>query len=132
MDMSITEFKYRERWGKIMNNIKDVQEDSLSVPDVKTIDTPQYEFPLKFDAGGNFYKSDDAWNALSIAEKAEMMKVAIRNGITNLKEIRQRYNEYAKGGHDNSFIQKNIPLSAYTPNSDGKTENYFFRYKKQK
>ena len=39
---------------------------------------------------------------------------------------------YSKGGHDNSFIQKNIPLSAYTPNSDGKTETYFFRYKKQK
>ena len=32
-------------------------------------------------------------------EKAEMMKVAIKNGITNLSDIRQKYNEFAKGGN---------------------------------
>ena len=35
---------------------------------------------------------------------------------------------YSKGGHDNSFIRRNIPLSAYAPNSDGKIENSFYRY----
>lgn len=36
---------------------------------------------------------------------------------------------YSKGGHDVSFIRRDIPLSVYTPNSDGKIENHFFRYK---
>lgn len=35
---------------------------------------------------------------------------------------------YSRGGHDNSFIRKGVPLSVYTANSDGKTENRFFRY----
>ena len=35
------------------------------------------------------------WDELSMAEKAEMMKVAVRQGITNLSDIKQRYNEFA-------------------------------------
>ena len=35
---------------------------------------------------------------------------------------------YSRGGHDQSFLRRNIPISAYTPNSDGKTENHFFKY----
>lgn len=40
----------------------------------------------------------DAWDALSLKDKAEMMKVAVRNGITDLKTIREKYNEFAEGG----------------------------------
>ncbi len=39
-----------------------------------------------------------SWNDLSIREKSEMMKVAIKNGITDLNDIRQAYNEFAEGG----------------------------------
>lgn len=42
------------------------------------------------------------WNDLSISDKAEMMKVAIANGITTLPEIRRTYNEFAKGGKMNA------------------------------
>jgi len=35
---------------------------------------------------------------------------------------------YSRGGHDDSFIRRNIPLSVYTANSDGHTENMFYRY----
>lgn len=35
---------------------------------------------------------------------------------------------YSKGGHDNSFLRTNVPLSVYTANSDGHTQNVFFRY----
>nr|DAF86985.1 MAG TPA: Lysozyme [Siphoviridae sp. ctZiV25] len=42
------------------------------------------------------------WNNLSISDKAEMMKVAIANGITTLPEIRRTYNEFAKGGKMNA------------------------------
>ena len=41
---------------------------------------------------------DNLWDSLSMKEKAEMMKVAIANGITSLPEIKQAYNEFAKGG----------------------------------
>lgn len=39
----------------------------------------------------------NAWNNLSIKEKSDMMKVAIRNGITNLADIKAKYNEFAEG-----------------------------------
>ena len=39
-----------------------------------------------------------AWDNLSMLEKSEMMKVAVRNGITDLKTIREKYNEFAGGG----------------------------------
>lgn len=39
-----------------------------------------------------------AWDNLSVKEKADIMKVAISNGITNLSDIKQRYNEFAEGG----------------------------------
>lgn len=40
-----------------------------------------------------------AWDNLSMQEKSEMMKVAVRNGITDLKTIREKYNEFAEGGN---------------------------------
>ena len=40
-----------------------------------------------------------AWDNLSIREKADMMRAAIRNGITTLPEIKQAYNEFAEGGN---------------------------------
>ena len=46
----------------------------------------------------NFLQPRDVWDRLSLAEKAEMMKVAVNNGYTNLKDIRDKYNEFAEGG----------------------------------
>ena len=46
----------------------------------------------------DLFAPKDAWDKLSMVEKSEMMKVAVRNGITNLQEIRKRYNEFAEGG----------------------------------
>lgn len=34
------------------------------------------------------------WGNLSMKEKADIMKVAVQNGITNLKDIREKYNDY--------------------------------------
>lgn len=48
---------------------------------------------------GNFLQPRDAWDRLSLAEKAEMMKVAVNNGIFNLQDIRDKYNEFAEGGN---------------------------------
>lgn len=41
----------------------------------------------------------DKWNSLSQAHKAEVMRLAVSNGIFNLNDIRQVYNEYADGGN---------------------------------
>lgn len=49
-------------------------------------------------AEGGFLKPQNAWEALSMQEKADMMEIAIKNGITNLKDIRQSYNEFAENG----------------------------------
>lgn len=51
-----------------------------------------------YSDGGELYHPKQ-WNDLTMAEKAEMMKVAVQNGITTLPEIRERYNEFAKGGY---------------------------------
>lgn len=50
---------------------------------------------LGFANGGSLHKR---WNDLSIKEKRDMMKVAISNGITNLSDIKDKYNEFAMGG----------------------------------
>lgn len=44
-------------------------------------------------------RTNGAWDNLSMSEKADMMKVAVRNGITDLKTIREKYNEFAEGGY---------------------------------
>lgn len=40
----------------------------------------------------------NTWDNLSLEEKAEMMRVAIDNGILTLPEIKAAYNEFAQGG----------------------------------
>ena len=58
----------------------------------------------------NLFSPRDAWDALSMAEKSEMMKVAVQNGITNLDDIRREYNEFAGGGYMDkakALIKKN-------------------------
>lgn len=47
----------------------------------------------------SYIEESPKWEDLSIPEKAEMMKVAIRNGITSLPEIKQAYKEFAEGGN---------------------------------
>ena len=61
------------------------------------------------DEGGslNAYKS---WDNLSIKEKSEMMKVAIRNGITNLADIKAKYNEFAEGGYMTSEEDNDVNM----------------------
>ena len=39
-----------------------------------------------------------SWDDLSMAEKAEVMKIAVDGGVYDLNAIRNGYNEYAKGG----------------------------------
>lgn len=54
---------------------------------------PEYQ---SYSEGGQLY--GNAWDTLSLADKAEMIKVAVANGIITLPEIRQAYNKFAEGG----------------------------------
>lgn len=49
------------------------------------------------------------WDRLSIKDKNDIIKVAVRNGISSLKEIKQTYNEFAVNGNDISYISEDIP-----------------------
>ena len=40
----------------------------------------------------------NSWDELSMQEKADMIRVAVRNGLIHLDDIKNRYNEFAKGG----------------------------------
>ena len=89
---------------KVLNRL--VVDEKLARPKPKEL--PLQEFgkdsftpKFKFADGGDL---DNAWNNLSMKDKAEMMKVAIANGITSLPEIRQAYNEFADGGRKDSYI----------------------------
>lgn len=65
---------------------------------------PEYQL---YSEGGQLY--GNAWDSLSLADKAEMIKVAVANGIMTLPEIRNTYNEFAKGGYKPSEnIKKKI------------------------
>lgn len=70
-------------------------------------ETPKFVPKHKFyDEGGYL---DNTWDSLSLADKAEMIKVAVDNGITTLPEIRSAYNEFAKGGYiPSASIKKRI------------------------
>lgn len=51
--------------------------------------------------------NNNKWDELSLTEKSEVMRQAVANGITNLNEIRQTYNEYADGGRMDNDITEN-------------------------
>nr|DAM84363.1 MAG TPA: Lysozyme [Caudoviricetes sp.] len=70
-------------------------------------ETPKFVPKHKFYDDGGYL--DDTWDSLSLADKAEMIKVAVANGITTLPEIRSAYNEFAKGGYiPSDSIKKRI------------------------
>lgn len=53
------------------------------------------------------------WNNLSLKEKAELIKLAVTNGITDLSTIRDTYNKFEEGGpiEDNDFTEEHTLVS---------------------
>ena len=103
-------YKNRLKVGqKVLNRL--VADENLARP--KPDKVPKYNFESytfkpkrRFDEGGYL---DNTWDSLSLADKAEMIKVAVANGITTLPEIRSAYNEFAKGGYiPSASIKKRI------------------------
>ena len=74
--------------------------DYLSTPETfSKIAFENMGLPATKSEGGSIETSKrKMWHELSQAEKAEIIKVAVKNNITDLKTIRQKYNEFAEGG----------------------------------
>lgn len=49
-------------------------------------------------AKGGLLEPKDAWDRLSIPEKADIIKVGVKHGIFDLQELRRKYNEFKEGG----------------------------------
>ena len=69
--------------------------DSISIQNTLP---PAYEPQSNLHSEGGQMETVKLWEELSIPEKAAMMRVAVKNGITNLQDIKREYNEFAKGG----------------------------------
>lgn len=69
----------------------------VEAPDALRVQRATIAMPVKRMKayGGSL---NDYWNNLPMKEKAEMMRVAISNGITTLPEIKEAYNKFAEGG----------------------------------
>ena len=59
-----------------------------------------------------------AWNDLSLSDKARMMNLAVKSGITDLRTIEEVYNKYAEGGPEEkqkAIINTNNTEASYHP-----------------
>lgn len=43
-------------------------------------------------------RNKDRWSALSMQERADLIKLCVSNGITNIGNIRKYYNSFDGGG----------------------------------
>lgn len=57
-------------------------------------------------------KNINKWDSLSIKDKANLMKLYIKNGINNLEEIRSHYNKFQDGGERNTINPRHAKLLA--------------------
>lgn len=57
--------------------------------------------PKKIYAEGGEIEKPKMWDALSLKDKSDIMASAVKNGLTTLQEIRQKWNEFAEGGNMN-------------------------------
>lgn len=56
-------------------------------------------------------KRNDRWSALSMLERADLIKLYVNNGITSLDDIKKDYNSFSDGGDTNNPTTTIQPLS---------------------
>lgn len=52
------------------------------------------------------------WDELSLRDKAEFIKVGVRNGFTSISDIKEQYNKFDEGGYKNDYVK---PWYWFTP-----------------
>lgn len=70
-------------------------------------------------------KNNDRWSALSMKDRAALIDIYVKSGITDLGEIRKDYNSFDNGGNiesvvDEEDVEENVPNynNAYTLSRD--------------
>ena len=99
--------------------------DLMRSTSIQSNPAPQF-FPKKNTKaeGGNTNKIS-TWNDLSLADKAEMIGIAVKNGITTLPEIRAKYNEFAEGGYTVGELVDAIYANNPTEEYLGEPEHHY-------
>lgn len=107
MQKAVSDFYQKKLPSRSKNHNKFFDSRRQNTYSPSRFESPKFVPKHKFyDEGGYL---DNTWNSLSLADKAEMIKVAVANGITTLPEIRSAYNEFAKGGYmPSASIKKRI------------------------
>lgn len=101
MQRAVSDFYQKKMPSRAENHNKFFNSRRHSTYNPSRFESPRFVPKYKFyDEGGYL---DNTWDSLSLADKAEMIKVAVANGITTLLEIRSAYNEFAKGGSMNNW-----------------------------
>lgn len=79
-----------------------------SLDDKVNLLDPAIKLKNTFENGGSL-NTPKQWNDLSLSDKSEIMKVAVKHGMRDLKDIRQAWNEFADGGYmPSASIKKDI------------------------
>lgn len=65
-------------------------------------------------------KINDRWSALSMKDRADLIKLYLESGITDLREIKKGYNSFETGGSkkgilDKEKIVRNVPAREWGP-----------------
>lgn len=107
MQKAVSDFYQKKLPSRSKNHNKFFDSRRQNTYSPSRFESPKFVPKHKFyDEGGYL---DNTWDSLSLADKAEIIKVAVANGITTLPEIRSAYNEFAKGGYmPSASIKKRI------------------------
>ena len=106
-----------EHRAAFKGNYLDILSDSDKLRLFNEVASNSFSQNNNMAAYGGSLQPKDAWDSLSLREKSEMMRVAVRNGITDLKTIREKYNEFAEGGDTKQPVT--IGGAGYIPDNFG-------------
>ena len=95
-DDALAAFKMLERAKNYRDSM--LWENQPELPQREYNPTEAPYLVTRYDEGGQLEKKK-TWDELSVKEKADMMRVAVENGITSLSEIKDKYDEFAEGGN---------------------------------
>lgn len=74
----------------------------IAIPKIKLpaiVEQPDATRVARRYADGGELSQPRLWDGLSLREMSDVMAVAVRHGVTSLKDIRQKWNEFADGGN---------------------------------
>jgi len=91
-------------------------------PDATRVARPMFVMPVHKREEGGSLDTPKQWEDLSLSEKSDVMKAAVRNGVTSLADIRKAWDDFADSsyegvtdGGENGGERKKVPLMFEEP-----------------